>query len=72
MCSLRMFYNGFRVPDCDDPFPNLDIVPHFKDCTGQFLNTKKLFLEIKGKGKVVYSLCVKVLNKTKLNRADSG
>ena len=63
---LRMFYNGLRVPDSDDPFPNLDIVPDFKDCTGMFLNTKKIgFSDLKGK--VAYSLCVKVLNKEKLN-----
>ena len=67
MCLLRTFYNGFRVPDGDDPFPNLDIVPDFKDCTGMFLNKKKKngFSDLKGK--VPYSLCVKVLNKAKFN-----
>ena len=50
-----MFYNGFRVPDCDDPFPNLDIVPDFKDYTSQFLYTKKVvFSHLKGI--VAYSL----------------
>ena len=28
---LRTFYNGFRVPDGNDPFPNLDIVHDFKE-----------------------------------------
>ena len=68
---LRTFYNGFGVPDGEDPFPNLSIVPDFKDCTATFLNTKKIgFSDLIGK--VAYSLCVKVLNKTKLNgRTDS-
>ena len=71
---LDMYSVGQEVPDEEDPFPEMELYPDLKDCSGILLDaTCETGLDLFSmKGKTLYHCCVKVLNKHKLqNRVDS-
>jgi len=65
---LQGYCKGEFIPDKRDTFPNLLLSPKLGECTGVFLESEKLDMELhESNGKKLYKACVKAFNKKGLH-----
>ncbi|KAF1384036.1 hypothetical protein PFLUV_G00138060 [Perca fluviatilis] len=61
------FSNGSLLPNENEPYPSLGLLPDYKACGGPLLEPVRAVSLENASGKAFYSLMVKTLNKTKMN-----